>query len=101
MQGAEMDIAKSVQVVDRLKADLAGSLAKLYQAMLKADEEEILAALVDLDVYSLLLAKRLGFTLGKLEAKRAVKIISLIKEGHPSKEYGELTALKTYFEMKR
>lgn len=101
MQGSEMDIARNVKVVDRLKADLAGALAHLYQALLKAEKEEALAALVDLNVYTMLLTKRLGYPMGKLETKTAARIAALIKEGHPSEEYGELTALKEYFAIKR
>lgn len=97
----EMDIARNVKVVDRLQADLASSLANLYQAMVKGEKEEAFTALVDLNVYSLILTKHLGFTLGKLDVKTSEKVCSLLKEGHPAEEYGELTALKTYLDMKR
>ena len=101
MQGVEMDIARNVKVVDRLQADLASSLANLYQAMVKGETEEALTALVDLNVFSLLMTKRLGVSLGKLEVKTSEKVVSLLKEGHPAEEYGDLTALKAYIEMKR
>lgn len=101
MPGTDVDIARNIRVTEQLKADLASSLGDLFQAMVKADQEQSLASLSALQVYCLLLAKRLGYNLGKLEVKTAEQVATLLKEGYPAEEFGDLTALKTYLEMKR
>lgn len=102
MSKPEEGIAKNIKAVEWLTAQLASVLGSLLQALWKGASQEIEESLSALIVHSFLLAKRLGIGFGKLEQSVRDKTELLLKEGHPLEEwYGDLSALKTYLEIKR
>lgn len=96
------DIVRKIEALDCLKADLASFQAELYQALLKSDSEDFLAAGAKLIITCFLLTKRLGLNFGHLEQEIYENTAMLLTEKNKVEEwYGDLQALLDYWDLKR
>lgn len=81
------DIIKNIRLIERLKCALLLMVAHLYNALYDGPEKTIQEALINLIVYSYLLAGRLGISLPQLEQGINEKVRSFLQEKDES-EHG-------------
>ncbi|MBO8141083.1 MAG: MazG-like family protein [Firmicutes bacterium] len=97
--GARADIARNLQAIERLKADLAVSFAALYQAMYRNEDREMEAALADVVIGAFLLSKRLGISYAGLDAAVLRRLRAMRGQGHEAEEwFGDCSALLAYLQ---
>ncbi|MDX9871756.1 MAG: MazG-like family protein [Clostridia bacterium] len=102
MPGPEFDIVKNIEALEWTKAELVGSLSRLFKALLKGEAESILDSLALLIINCYLLLKRTGLNFGQLEMRVCEKTTELLSAGHPLEEgYKDLSSLKSYLDLKR
>lgn len=95
----EIDIAKHIHTVEWLKAEIVGSTAALFRAMLKDGDEQVLDALTSLVIATYVLGRRLGHSPAQLDANVAAAVRRSLADDHEvEKWYGDLTALLRYLE---
>lgn len=95
----EVDIARNIQAIERLRTDLLSLVAALGRAMLKGAMDQILDALAGIIITVYLLGRRLGISFSRLEARLGEKLAE--HTGDPlelEQRYGDITALKTYID---
>ncbi|MDD2211745.1 MAG: MazG-like family protein [Clostridia bacterium] len=102
MAEPQLDIVRNIEALDCLKADLASFQADLYQALLKGDADDFLQASSKLIITCFLLTKRIGLNFGHLEKQVYHNTQLLLEEGNRMEEwYGDISALKDYWDLKR
>lgn len=102
MTEPQLDIARNIEAVEYLKADLSGYLADLYKAILKGNSEGFLVASANMSITCFLLSKRLGLNFGHLEKQVYENTLAMLKGKNQLEEwYGDLSALKDYLDLKR
>jgi len=102
MQVNEINIAKNIRALERLKAEMLESLAALFKSLIKNGTEGIVDNIARLIVCCFLLAKRLGFSFGQIEQQVYYKVKVMVNEGSPLEDWhSDITLLKEYLEMKR
>lgn len=98
----KFDIAKNIKVLEWLKADLVSSVGALMKAIIKGREEAILDCLAAIIMTCYILAKRLGFSFGKLDLKIDSQLEKNIRNKHQVEEwFGDLSLLQDYLDNKR
>ncbi|MGE5559925.1 MAG: MazG-like family protein [Chloroflexota bacterium] len=98
----EIDIARNIRTIEWLKTELLAGVSGLFRAMLRGSEEAITDGLSGLIISCYALARRLGYSFAKLDAKVEARVRMNISEGHEiEKWYGDLTALLRYFEERK
>ena len=98
----DVDIAKNIQTIEWLKADIVSSLGALFRAMLKGTEDIIIDSLAGIIVVSYILGRRLGVHFARVDVQVEKKVRKNIDEGHEvEKRYGDLSALVRYLEDRR
>ncbi|NLN17078.1 MAG: hypothetical protein GX182_07170 [Firmicutes bacterium] len=99
MSKPELDIARNLRTIEWLKAELVGSLASLFKALVGSSEDRILDALANMILISYILAKRLGCSFSRLGTRVENKIKANIEQGHEIERwYGDFSALLHYLE---
>lgn len=94
----EVDITKNLRLIEWLQAELLGTIAILFKAMLKGSQELILDSLAGIIVTCFVLGKRLGLPFSRLDIKVEDKLASLITEKHQVEiQSGDLSALLKYY----
>lgn len=97
--GAPGHIARNVQVVERLKADLIAGNAALYDALYNNEEgatEDALAAIV---TSAFVLSKRLGIPYKELDDAIRRRLRTMIDEDHEVEQwFGDCSALLNYMQ---
>lgn len=102
MHRQESAITKNLRVVEWLKGDLLQSVAALFKAMARGREEALIDALAGVVVTAYVLARRLGFTLSRLESAIESKLRRNIDQDHEvEKWYRDLSALLQHLVEKR
>ncbi len=103
-QGAEMDIAGNLRIVEWLKSELLTSIADFFRTVSGEDSENcdirVPAAdnLSDVILLGYLLARRLGIGYNAVEMKLQTKIkLGIIEGHHIEKNYGDLSELSKHF----
>ncbi|ADG83805.1 hypothetical protein Tfer_1545 [Thermincola ferriacetica] len=97
-----VDIAKNIRIIEWLKAELTGSVAALFKAMLKGTEEIIVEALASIIITSYIIARRLGINFSRLDLHIESKLRGSIEEGHEVERwYGDLSAFLRYVTGKK
>ena len=81
MSKPELDIARNLRTIEWLKAELVGSLASLFKALIGSSEDRILDALANMILVSYILAKRLGCSFSRLGTRVENKIKANIETG--------------------
>lgn len=98
----DLGIARNIQTIEWLKADLISSLAALWRGMLKGTEDVIIESLAGIMVVCYVLARRLGIHFARVDVQVEKKVRMNIDEGHEvEKRYGDLSALMRYLEDRR
>ncbi|HHY45895.1 MAG TPA: hypothetical protein GX506_01170 [Firmicutes bacterium] len=98
----EIDIAREIKAIEWLKTELLGSLASLYQAMARNNEELTAESLSNIVVGAYLLGRRLGVSFQALDAKVEGKVrANLEKEHELEKWYGDFTAFYQYIRERK
>ncbi len=70
----ELDIAKNVRLIERLKTDLADQLAMIYKALLRGSDDLVAQALAGMMMICYLLGKRLGISHASLDRTLVFKL---------------------------
>lgn len=97
--GARAEIARNLQAVERLKADLAAGVAALYQAMYRNDDAEIESALAAVVASAFLLSRRLGMSFAGLDTAVLRRLRALAQQGHEAEQwFGDCSALLKYLQ---
>lgn len=97
-----VDIARNIRVIEWLKAELVGTIAALFKAMVKNSEELIEDALASMVVTVYVLARRLGVSFAQLDVRVESKVRNAIKDKHEVEDwYGDMTALLKYLGDKK
>lgn len=98
----ESGFARNIKIIEWLKADLINSVAALFKALLRSNEELILDALASLHITSYVLARRLGINFVRLDLKVEAKLRNGIDQEHEvEKWYGDLSGLLNYLGEKK
>lgn len=97
-----VDIARSIRVIEWLKAELIGTISALFKAMIKNSEGAIEDALASIIVTVYVMARRLGVSFAQVDVRMESKIGNAIREKHEVEDwYGDLTALSRYLGDKK
>lgn len=97
IQGRELDIARRLQTIEWLKAELVGGVSALFKSMLKNSEDSTVDALANIVVACYLLGRRLGVSFSHLDSKVESKVKANISPPHEIEEwYGDFSALDHY-----
>lgn len=98
----EIDIARNIRTIEWLKTELLSGLSALNKALLRGSEEAITDGLAGQMISCYALARRLGYSFAKLDAKVEAKLRVNVAEGHEiEKWYGDLSALLRYLEERK
>lgn len=98
-EGARADIARNLQAIERLKADMAAGLAALYQGMYRNDNAETQGALAGVVARAYLLGRRLGISYAGLDAAILSSVRSMARHGHEAEQwFGDCSALMKYLQ---
>jgi len=93
----EIDIARNLKTVEWLKTEQVSSVANLFKALIRGQEEPILESLANVIVATYLLGKRVGINFSKVDLKVESIIKMNIQEEHEvEKWYGDLSNLLHY-----
>ena len=97
----ELNIAKNVRLIERLKIDLASQLAIIYKALLSGSENLVAQALSGMMITCYLLGKRLGISYASLDRTLAFRLKEMANEGNePERQSHDLSLLSDYIEVK-
>lgn len=97
----ELNIAKNVRLIERLKTDLASQLAMIYKALLSGSEDLVAQALAGMMIACYCLGKRLGISHAALDRTLAFKLKEMAREGQePEQHSHDLAGLSEYVEAK-
>lgn len=98
----QIDVAKSIRVIEWLKAEMVGSVASLLKSMVNGGEEVIADCLAGIIMTSYILGKRVGIAHTKIDQRLKEKVAAGIKDGHEIEEwYGDLSSLLRYLEGRK
>lgn len=90
-------IAKSLKVIEWLKAEIIEQVAALFRGLYHGQESYIIDSLASLIIAIYVLARRVGIPFHKLEKAVLEKLQDHKKEGHEIEEwYGDLSVLEQY-----
>lgn len=97
-----IDVAKSIRVIEWLKAEMVGSVASLLRSMVKGGEDAIADCLAGILMTAYILGKRVGVAYTKVDQRLKEKVSAGIRDGHEIEEwYGDLTSLLRYLEGRK
>lgn len=93
----EIDIARNLKTVEWLKSELVSSVANLFKALIRGQEEPILESLANIIVATYLLGKRVGINFSKVDLKvESITRMNIQEEHEVEKWYGDLSNLLHY-----
>jgi len=97
-----IDVAKSIRVIEWLKAEMVASVASLLKSMVKGSEEAILDCLAGIMMVSYVLGKRVGITFSRIDQRLREKVSTSVREDHEIEQwYGDLSSLQRYLEGRK
>lgn len=97
-----IDVAKSIRVIEWLKAELVGSVASLLRSMVNGGGDAIADCLAGIMMIAYILGKRVGVAHTKVDQRLKEKVSAGIRDGHEIEEwYGDLTSLLGYLEGRK
>ncbi len=102
----EIDITRSIRLIEWLKSELLADLAELFKVLAQGAGEEIREAagdiLSNIILISYLLAKRLGISYNVVEMKIRSKVrLGLVENHDVEKYYGDLSELSKHLDSSR
>ncbi|HLT58107.1 MAG: MazG-like family protein [Limnochordales bacterium] len=97
--GVGADIARNLQAIERLKADLAAGVAALYQGMYRNEDAAIEDALADVVASAFLLSQRLGISYASLDGAVLRRLRAMAEQGHEAEAwFGDCSTLMKYLQ---
>ncbi|HHT62616.1 MAG: MazG-like family protein [Bacillota bacterium] len=98
----DKDIMKNLKMIDWLKAELVGSVAALFRAMIRGSEELILDCITGIIITTYILGARLGISFSRIDLNIKARLQdSNMKEHEVEKWFGDITNLRYYMEESR
>lgn len=98
----QIDVAKSIRIIEWLKAEMVGSVASLLRSMVNGGEDAITDCLAAILMTAYILGKRVGIAHTKVDQRLKEKVAAGIREGHEIEEwYGDLSSLLRYLEGRK
>ncbi len=98
----QIDVAKSIRVIEWLKAEMLGSVASLFKSMVNGGEELIADCLAGIIMTAYVLGKRVGIAHTLIDQRLKEKVSAAIRDGHELEEwYGDFTSLSRYLEGRK
>lgn len=98
----DVDIAKSLKVIEWLKSELVSSVAALLKAMLRGSEDLIMECITGIIITAYVLGKRLGISYGRIDLNIKNKLRETdIRDHEVEKWYGDLSSFLKYMEDHR
>ena len=95
-----VDITKSIRVIEWLKSELLTAISTLFQLLVNGvqnSQEAILDVLANIILVTYLLGKRLGVSFEKIDQKLESKVkLGVVEEHKIEKWYGDLSRLLDY-----
>lgn len=97
-----IDVARQVQTVEWLKAELVSAAAAVLHTTRRGRDEQACDALAGVVMLSYLLGRRLGIAPGRLDQRLLTRLHAHLADGHELESwYGDLSALVDHFEARR
>lgn len=97
-----IDVAKSIRVIDWLKAEMVGSVASLLRSLVNGGEDLIADCLAGIIMTAYVLGKRVGIAYPKVDQRLKERVASGIRDGHEIEDwYGDLSSLQRYLEGRK
>jgi MazG-like nucleotide pyrophosphohydrolase family protein len=100
-----IDITKSVKIIEWLKSELLTSVASLFELLAKGihnSQDVILDIIANIILVTYLLGKRLGLSFDSIDAKVEEKAkLGLVEDHKIEKWYGDLSGVLDYFKRTR
>lgn len=84
---ARTDVARNLQAVQRLKADMIGGVAALYDAMYSNDDPAVKGALAQVVISAFVLSKRLGISYTSLDEAIRKHLRTMAESGHEAEQW--------------
>jgi len=98
----QMDVARSIRLIEWLKAEMVGSVAALLKSLVNGGEELIADCLAGIIMTTYILGKRVGISYPRVDQKLKERVEAGIREGHEIEEwYGDLSSLQRYLEGRK
>ncbi|NLO88751.1 MAG: hypothetical protein GX088_00220 [Clostridia bacterium] len=98
----QIDVAKSIRMIEWLKAELVSSTGSVLKSFIKGSEELIMDCLASVIMTAYLLGKRSGIPFRRIDQRLKEKIAAGIKSGHEIEQwYGDLSSLQRYMEERK
>jgi hypothetical protein len=98
----DLNIARSIKVIEWLKSELLESVSLLFRALLKNKDELLLQGLARVQLTAYLLARRVGVNFVSVDEEILILVQRYLKEGHELEEwYGDLSLLREYLESRK
>lgn len=98
----QFDVARSIRVIEWLKAEMVGSVASLFKSMVNGGEDLIADCLAGIIMTAYILGKRVGIAHTRIDQRLKEKVSAGITDGHEIEEwYGDLTSLFRYLEGRK
>lgn len=102
MSSHESEIVRKLRLLEGLKAELVGSVSRVFYALAKGGEQSVSEALASVIVSAYVLGKRLGIDFVQMEDAINTRLEQNIKqEAEVEKWYGDMSALKRHIHQKR
>ena len=96
-ENRDVGIAKNVRAIEWLKAEILSRLGQLSRSLLDAEEDAVVESMAAIVSCVYLLARRVGITFSRLDARVDQRLRDSIRSGHQLESwYGDLSALTQY-----
>lgn len=98
----ESEIVRKLRLIEWLKAELVGSVSRVFHAMTKSTEQPVADALASVIVNCYALGKRLGIDFPQLDEAINARLEQNIKQEYEvEKWHGDMSELKRHLRHKR
>jgi len=98
----ESEIVRKLRLIEWLKAELIGSVSRVFHMMVKGSEQPIADALATVVINCYVLGKRLGIDFPQMdEAVNARLEQNIRQEADIEKWYGDMSEFKRHLRQKR
>ncbi|MCX7779428.1 MAG: MazG-like family protein [Negativicutes bacterium] len=102
MSSHESEIVRKLRLIEWLKAELVGSVGRVFYALAKSGEHSIAEALAAVVVNCFALGKRLGIDYAQLDEAIQARLEQTIRqETEVEKWYGDMSELRRHLRQKR
>jgi hypothetical protein len=97
-----MNVARNVRTIEWIKAEMVAALGDIFRALLKPQEDLMLAGLAHLVTCCYLLARRLGISYTRLDNAVERDVRRNLEQGHTVEEwFGDFSTFAEFLEARR